>query len=153
VAGEELATARPREANEVLEVRTGSRDRAGDSGIKWSAHRGQEQDSGDARADLEAAVGDVLLRDPIAREVKEQPERQGAEPRPDERAASRACRDVEGDDQAPTLAWDARRSDRSDAASRRTSWPQTPWLVVAEAPKGDTGPSSRRERWQGSLLG
>jgi hypothetical protein len=92
VAGEELATARPREANEVLEVRTGSRDRAGDSGIKWSAHRGQEQDSGDARADLEAAVGDVPLRDPIAREVKEQPERQGAEPRPDERRQPRLSR-------------------------------------------------------------
>jgi hypothetical protein len=66
VAWEELAAARPREAEEVLEVRTGSCKCAGDSGIKWSARSCQEQDAGDARADLEAPVGDVLVRDPIA---------------------------------------------------------------------------------------
>jgi hypothetical protein len=76
VAGEELATARPRQAKEVFEVRTRGRERAGDGGIERSAHGGKEQDPGDARADLEAAVGDVLVRHPITGEVKDQPERQ-----------------------------------------------------------------------------
>ena len=88
----------------MFEVRTRSRDRPGDGGIERSAHSTEEQHAGDARTDLEAAVGDVLVRDPIAREVKKQPERQRAEPRARERAAGRARRDVEGDDQAATLA-------------------------------------------------
>ncbi len=75
VAGEELATAWPREAKDVFEVRTRSRERAGDGGIERSAHSAEEQDACDARADLEGAVRDVLVRDPIAREVKEEPER------------------------------------------------------------------------------
>ena len=88
----------------MLEVRTRSRKRAGDGGISWSPHRGQKQDPGDARADLKAALRDVVVRDPITRDVKEQSERQRGEPRPHECATSRACRDVERDDQAPTLA-------------------------------------------------
>ena len=52
--------------------------------IERSAHRGEEQDCSDARADLEAAVGNVTVRDPIADQVEEQSERQRAEPRTDE---------------------------------------------------------------------
>jgi hypothetical protein len=76
VAREELATAWPREAQDVFEVRTRSRDRTRDGGIERSAHGAEEQDGGDARTDLEGAVRDVLVRYPIARKVKEQPERQ-----------------------------------------------------------------------------
>jgi hypothetical protein len=104
VAGKKLATAWPREAEDVFKVRTRSRDRARDGGIERSAHTAEEQDGGDARTDLEGAVRDVLVRYPIAREVKEQPERQRSEPRTEERAAGRSRRDVEGDDQVPTLA-------------------------------------------------
>ena len=84
VAGEELAPARPREAEDVLEVRRRSGKRAADGWIERSPDRGEEENSGDARADLEAAVGDVLMRHPIACEVEQQPERQRAEPRADE---------------------------------------------------------------------
>jgi hypothetical protein len=107
MAGEELAPARPREANDVLEVRRGGGERAAYGRIERSAHRGEEQDRSDARADLEPAVGDVLVRQPIAREVEQQPERQRAESRVDERATERAGGDVQGNNQAATLACSA----------------------------------------------
>jgi CRP/FNR family cyclic AMP-dependent transcriptional regulator len=44
------------------------------------------------------------VRHPIAREVKEQAERQRPEPRAEERSADRTRRNVEGDDQTATLA-------------------------------------------------
>jgi hypothetical protein len=74
VAREELAPARPREAKDVLEVRRRSGKRAADGWIERSPHRGEEQDSGDARRDLEAAVGDVLVWHPITCKMKQQPE-------------------------------------------------------------------------------
>jgi hypothetical protein len=101
---EELAPARPRQPKEVLEVWSSSTERAGHRGIERSAHRGEEQDCGDARADLEATVGDVTVRYPIADQVKEQSEWQRAEPRTDERAAGSTGRNVQGDDQAASLA-------------------------------------------------
>jgi hypothetical protein len=74
VAGEELAPARPRKAKDVLEVRRRSGECAANSRIERSPHRGEEENSGDARADLEAAVGDVLVRHPITCKMEQQPE-------------------------------------------------------------------------------
>jgi hypothetical protein len=54
------------------------------------------------------------VRNPIARNVKEQPERQRSEPRTEERTACRTCRDMEGDDQAATLAAATDRPPRAD---------------------------------------
>jgi hypothetical protein len=113
---EELAPARPRETKEVLDVRSRSSERAGHRGIERSANRGEEQDCGDAGADLEAAVGDVSVRHPIAEEVEEQSEWQRAEPRADERAAGSTSRNVKGDDQAASLASRCR-------PSRLLPWP------------------------------
>jgi hypothetical protein len=101
---EELASARPREPKEVLEVWRRSSERAGHRGIERPAHRGEKQDCGDARADLETAVGDVAMRHSIADEVEEQSEWQRAEPRTDERAARSTGRNVKGYDQAASLA-------------------------------------------------
>jgi hypothetical protein len=101
---EELAPARLGQPKEVLEVWSRSSERAGHRRIERPAHRGEEQDCGDARADLEAAVGDVTVRYPIANEVEEQSDWQRAEPRTDERAAGSTGRDVKGDDQAASLA-------------------------------------------------
>jgi hypothetical protein len=104
VAGEELASARARKAKDVLEVRRRSGERAADGRIERSAHCGEEHHFGDARADLEAAVGDVLVRDPITCQVEQQPERQRAESRANQCATGRTGGDVEGNDQAATLA-------------------------------------------------
>jgi hypothetical protein len=71
VAGKELPPTWPREAKDVFEVGKRSGERARDGGIERSAHGAQKQDGGDARTDLEGAVGDVLVRHSIAHEVKE----------------------------------------------------------------------------------
>ena len=88
----------------MLEVRRRGGERAAHGRIERSAHRGEEHYSRDTRADLEAAIRDVFVWHPIAREVEEQPEGQRAQSRAHERAAGRAGRDVKGDDQAATLA-------------------------------------------------
>jgi hypothetical protein len=103
VAGKELATAGPWEPQDVFEVGTGSRERAGHCGIEWPARGGEQQDGTDPGADLEASVGDVLVRHSIPREVKEQSERQRAEPRAEKRTAGCPSRDMKGDDHAATL--------------------------------------------------
>jgi hypothetical protein len=104
VTREELAPARPRQPKDVLEVGRRSSQRAGHRRVERSAHRGEEQDCRDPRADFEAAVGDVTVRHPIAGEVEEHSEWQRAEPRTDERAADGTGRNVKGDDQAASLA-------------------------------------------------
>ncbi len=104
VTREELAPARPRKPKEMLEVGRTSGERPGHRRIERSTRRCEEQDCGDARADLEAPVEDVTVRHPIADEVEEQSEWQRAEPRTDERAAGSTCRSVKGDDQAASLA-------------------------------------------------
>ena len=104
VAREELASARPWETKEVLEVWRSRSEGAGHRRIERPTHRGEEQDSNDARADLEAPVGDVTVWHPITEEVEEQSERQRAKPRADERAARSTGRNVKGDDQAASLA-------------------------------------------------
>jgi len=80
VTGKELTPAWTRELKDVLEVRRRSGERAADRRIERSPHRSEEQHCGDARADLEAAVVDVLVRHTISCEVEQQPERQRAEP-------------------------------------------------------------------------
>ncbi len=68
----------------MFEVRARGRERTGHGGIERTAHPGEEQDGGDPGADLEAAVRDVLVRQPISREVKEQAERHRREPGADQ---------------------------------------------------------------------
>ena len=104
VTREELAPARPRKPKEMLEVGRTSGERPGHRRIERSTRRCEEQDCGDAGADLEAAVGDVAVRHSIADEVEEHSEWQRAEPRTDERAAGSTGRNVKGDDQAASLA-------------------------------------------------
>lgn len=71
VAREELAPAGPGEPKDVLDVRTRSGERSADGRIERSAHGGEEQHTADARSDLEATVGDVLVRHPIPCEVEQ----------------------------------------------------------------------------------
>jgi hypothetical protein len=84
VTREELAPAGPREAKDVLEVWNRCRERTDDRGIERPAHRREKKNRSDARADLEVAIGNVLVRHQIAGEVKEQPKRHGTAARADE---------------------------------------------------------------------
>jgi hypothetical protein len=103
VTRKELAPARTWPTKEVLEVWRRSSERAGHRRIERSTQRSEEQDCSDARADLEAPVGDVTVRHPIAEEVEKQSEWQRAEPRTDEHAAGSTGRNVKGDDQGCEL--------------------------------------------------
>jgi hypothetical protein len=83
VAGKELAAARTREPDDVLDIRRRSGQAAGDGRIERPARGDEKEDSGDPGADLEAAVRDVLVRHPVAREVEQQSELQRQERRAD----------------------------------------------------------------------
>jgi len=84
VAGEELAAARPRKAQDVLEVRRRRRERPGHGWIERAAHAGEEKDRGDPGGDLEAAIADVPVRHSIPGEMKSEAEWHRGEPRADE---------------------------------------------------------------------
>jgi hypothetical protein len=103
VTREELTPARPWETKKVLEVWRRSSERAGHRRIEGPTHGGKEQDCRDTRADLEAPVGDVIVWNPIAEEVEEEPQWQRATPRTGERAAGSTGRNVKGDDQGREL--------------------------------------------------
>jgi hypothetical protein len=96
---EKLASTRPRQTKEVLEIRSRCSERAGHRGIQRAANCGKEQDCGDAGADLETTVGDVSVRDAVAHEVEHQSEREGAEARTNERASGSTGGNVKGGDQ------------------------------------------------------
>jgi hypothetical protein len=65
-----LAAARPRQPKNMLDVRRRSGECAADGRIERSAYRGEKENAGDPRADLEAAVGYVLVWQAIACEVE-----------------------------------------------------------------------------------
>jgi hypothetical protein len=69
VAREELPAARPREAEDVLQVRERGGERPGHGRVERPADGGEQEHAGNARADLEAPVGDVLVREPVAGQV------------------------------------------------------------------------------------
>jgi hypothetical protein len=111
MAREELATAGPREPENVLKVWSGCRQRPRHRRVERSTYEGEERHSGDPGADLEAAIPDVLVRQSIACQVQQEAERKRAAPRTDERAADRTRRNVKRDDQRRVLAEDPGASD------------------------------------------
>ena len=62
----------------------------------------------EAAADLEAAVGDVLVRHAIAGDVQRRAKQQRERPRADDGSQRRARRDVQRDDHAPIIAYGPR---------------------------------------------
>jgi hypothetical protein len=77
---EELAAVRAQEGQDVLEVGCGARPGAERRRIERPAARGEEDETGETAADLEAARADVLVRQPIAREVKDRAEQERRDP-------------------------------------------------------------------------
>jgi len=75
MAREELAAARAREWEDVLDVGTRCRQRSGDSRVERPPHERQQHDGGDAGANLEAAIADVVVRHPVACQVKDEAQR------------------------------------------------------------------------------
>ena len=98
VAREELAPARARKREHVLDVGDGRGDPSHDGRVERPARGGEQEQGGGARGDLEAPGGDVAVRHTVAGRVQEEAEPERAEARPCERAAGRARGDVERDD-------------------------------------------------------
>jgi hypothetical protein len=67
---EELAAARTQPRNEVLEVGRSGGGGAENDRIERSASAGEQTQAQQAAADLEASVGNVLVRDAIGNEVQ-----------------------------------------------------------------------------------
>ena len=99
MAREELASTRPRQPDHVLQVRRRRRDRADRGGVERAADDHERQGAEDAAAHLEALRVDVLVRDAVAEEVKERPERRRGERGANKRAADGSRGKVERDDQ------------------------------------------------------
>jgi hypothetical protein len=79
---EELAAARAQEREDVLEVGCGARSGAERCRIERAAACGEEDEARETAADLEAARADVLVRQPIAREVEDRAQQERRESRP-----------------------------------------------------------------------
>jgi hypothetical protein len=82
VGREDLPATRAGEREDMLEVRRGRRDRPDRRRMEGTAHGRQRQHSQHAAADFEPARGDVLVRNPVGREMEHRPK----DDRPDTRA-------------------------------------------------------------------
>jgi hypothetical protein len=97
-AVKELLAARAQRGDHVLEVRRRSRDRAQGRRIEWAAPRGQEREGGYPAPDLEAAAGNVLVRNAVRRQVQSRSEQERTPPRADHRAGRGTSRNVQRND-------------------------------------------------------
>jgi hypothetical protein len=80
MAREELAAARAREPEDVLQVRRRCRQRTRHGRIERPAHEGQQHHGGDPGADLESAVANVLVRHPIPGQMQQEAKRKRTAP-------------------------------------------------------------------------
>ena len=83
-AVKDLLPAHPQPRHEVLEVRHRRRCAAEHGGVERAAARGEQRERGEAAADLEAPVGDVLVRYAIAGDVERRAEEQRERSRADD---------------------------------------------------------------------
>ena len=100
-AMEELLSARPEPRDEVLEIGHRRRGAAEHRGVERAAPSREQAEHDEAAADLEAPIGDVLVRHAIARDVQRRAEQKSESPRADECAERTAGRDVQRDDHRP----------------------------------------------------
>ena len=81
MAGKELAPVRAREAKEVLGVGDGRRDCSERRRVERPAGEREQSQPEQPAPDLEATIGDVPVRDPIAGEMQRRAESERSEPR------------------------------------------------------------------------
>jgi len=102
---EELLAAGPKPGHDVLEVRHRGSRAAEHGGVEEPAPRREQAERHETAADLEAPVGDVLVRHLVARDVQGRTKHDGKRPRADERTQSGAGCDVQRDDHIPMIAY------------------------------------------------
>jgi len=92
---EELLPVRPEPGYDVLEIGHRGRGAAEHGRIERAAPRGEQPERDEAAADLEAPVGNVLVRHLVAGEVQRRAEQERERTRAEERAGRAAGRHVE----------------------------------------------------------
>jgi hypothetical protein len=97
-AMEELLPARPEPGHDVLEVGHRGGRAAEHRGVERAADGGEHPERHEAASDLEAAVGDVLVRHPVAGDMQRRPEQKCERARACARAQRGAGRHVQRDD-------------------------------------------------------
>ena len=93
---EELPSAGTQGRNDVLEIRSGARERAERRRIERPASRGEESDARDTGPDLEPSRVKVSVRNAVAHEMQNRSNDERSEPRTAGRTGRSACRYVEG---------------------------------------------------------
>ena len=101
VVVEEFPSTRAQEREDVLEVGRGARCSAKCRRIERAASRGEEEDAPEAAADLEPTRAKVLVRNAVAGDVENRPQKECCESRAAGGAGRSACRNVEGNDHGP----------------------------------------------------
>jgi hypothetical protein len=94
-AVEEQLAARPEPGHDVLEIGHRTRGAAEYGRVEEATARGQHAERGDPAADLEALVGDVLVRHSVGRDVECRAQQERERARPHERSGGTAERDVQ----------------------------------------------------------
>jgi hypothetical protein len=97
-AVKELAAVRTQPRKDVLEIGRGSRAGSERGRIERPTGQREQSKTEEAAADLEATIGDVLVRHPITGQMQRRTEGQGGEPRACQRTQPSTGRDMEGDD-------------------------------------------------------
>ena len=95
---EEFPSTRAQEWEDVLEVGRGARCSAKCRRVERAASRSEEEDAGEAAADLEPKRMKVSVRNAVAGEVENRPQKECCEPRAAGGAGRSASRNVEGND-------------------------------------------------------
>jgi hypothetical protein len=98
VVVEEFASTRAQEREDVLEVGRGARCSAKCRRVERAASGSEEENAPDAAADLEPTRVKVAVRNAIAGDVENRPQKECCEPRAAGGAGRSACRNVEGND-------------------------------------------------------
>ena|SRR5215218_4185409 len=118
---EELAAAGTQPSKHVLEVGCAGRGGPERRRIERAAAEGEQSKDEQSASDLEAAIGDVLVRYPITGQMQRRTESERGEPRAGERTERTACRHVKRDDhdRAHIVRWLAREVTNAQVGCRQ----------------------------------
>jgi hypothetical protein len=97
-AVKELAAVRAQPGKDVLEIGRGSRCGPNRGRIERPMTECEQRQTEEAAANLEATIGDVLMRHPITGQVQRRTEDKGGEPRACQRTQRSTRRDMKRDD-------------------------------------------------------
>ena len=95
---EQFPSTRAHEREDVLEVGRGARCSAKCCRVERAASRGEKENAPDAGADLEPTRSKVSVRNAVAGDVENRPQKECCEPGAAGGAGRSARRNVEGDD-------------------------------------------------------